>query len=135
MLTIDELIKIKLKEKKRVYKVLEVPELGGQIKVLVPNVEELEDINSVKIKNTNGEINVEKTSREKVKKIIYYQVVEPKLSNEKLITHYNCKKYPEEVVYKIMSDETADNLATAILTLFDAEASKYRVRVVETAKN
>jgi len=135
MIKIEDLIKIKLGKKERVYKTINVPELGGTVKVLVPTTEELEDIVDIEIKNKDGKVDKEKTTREKSKKLIYYQVVEPKLSDERLISHHNCKDSPEDVVFKIMSSETVESLATAILALFDKETIKYKVRVVEEVKN
>lgn len=104
MLSIEKLIEKQCKSEEREI-VIHIDQLDDDIKIRVPFIDELKEL-----------LEKHKDNPDNVKyDLIYQNAIEPKLSDEKLLSNFNCKEVPYLVVEKIFGSVVAGNISELML--------------------
>ncbi len=125
MLSVQDLIK---KQCRREDKEIEIriEQLDGSIKCRVPFMEEFKDLVEKHKEDTKGAM----------LEYVYLNVVEPRLNDNALIEHFNCKEKPYEIVEKIFTSDVASNIADILIDIREKESSVSVVnKQIEKIKN
>ena len=125
IITIEQLLKDRFVSKKENIKIS--IEGKGEIEVSIPSLSEIQDI---KVGAAD--------SVELQKQLVYYQCINPKLSDSKLLDAMGCKNKPYDVVDKCFGEDVRTMLATIIIEHTD-KALENKVKLfkeeIDTVKN
>ena len=125
IITIEQLMKDRFVSKKENIKIS--IEGKGEIEVSIPSLSEIQDI---KVGAAD--------SVELQKQLIYYQCINPKLSDSKLLDAMGCRRKPDDVVDKCFGEDVSTMLATIIIEHTD-KALENKVKLfkeeIDTVKN
>ncbi|MGL4247367.1 MAG: phage tail assembly chaperone [Lactococcus garvieae] len=111
MLTIQDLINKGHKEVEKTI-TIEIAEMKGDIKIRIPNLKELEEMREKHGEDYNN----------MASDIIYNCCIEPKLTNDEILSHYNCMATPYQVVDKIFGETTKAGIATIVMEEIDVKS-------------
>lgn len=133
MITVQDLInksaKTRGKEEVRI-DTLELKEFENTVKVEIPTPSIMGEY--ANRRGADGEL----ISDEELTKILVYDfMIEPKLSDERLIQATNCKGNPYSVVEKVFSSETLVQLGNYIMNEANKRLADYSVKKVVDIKN
>ena len=104
MLSIEKLIEKQCKSEEKTI-VIHIDQLGDDVKIRVPFMEEFKELLE---KHKDNQANVKFD-------LVYQNMIEPKLNDDKLLTHFNCKDKPYLVVERIFGGAISDNISALIL--------------------
>ena len=121
LLTINDIMNKHIEEDTEVL-TLNIEKMGGDIKVKVPSVFDLQEIKLANGDNYSTIADI----------IIFENCIEPKINNDILIEKYNCKQDPKKVVGKIFGDKIKLQILEKIM---DEATDEEMVKKVVDTKN
>lgn len=125
MLSIQDLIQKAYRAEAKIITV-KIERMEGEIELRVPTPEEIKELREKHKNNYNDAF----------QELIFTSCINPKLNDDKLLNHFNCKETPYKVVTEIFGEKGVDNLVNLILDESSKPFDVKRVeRVVQRVKN
>lgn len=119
MLSIQELINNAYKREEK-FITVKIERMNGEIKLRIPSSQELYEIKE-KYKDYS----------EMASNIVYSSCIEPKLNDERLIQHFECKATPHNVVDKVFGFDTKLAIAEIIFDKIEKETKESKVEIIK----
>lgn len=138
MLSIDDLVKKAYKPEEKTITV-KIERMNGEIELRVPFLNEWAELREKHQKALNlkeGEKVPDTLYNDVMLELVYINSVNPKLNDDKLIEHFNCKDKPYMVVKEVFGEEIAYSLANLLIENREADSNIYLVKkMADEVKN